>query len=100
MSSGQIGFLVQRVGVDDESLIEVVLRSEEAIKALTSPVAEILEFTTGQSGAMYLIDAAESGNDIRGDSQLLQLEPGNYRLRAGFIDLPRLSVVIRSISKA
>jgi hypothetical protein len=71
--SGDGGFLVQWLGVDDERLIEPVLRSTALKCLLESSTAELLEFETGFSGTMWLIDAAECGAELRGGHEVLPL---------------------------
>jgi len=80
-------------------LIAPALRSDKVMMALTAPGVESLEFRTGCSGAVRLLDAADPGGELRCHSQLLRLEPGNYKVRAGPIDLPGLSIIVRAISK-
>jgi Immunity protein 21 len=96
---GEAGFLVQWLGVDDERLIEPLVRSDDVQQMLASPDTEKLEFLTGPSGPLRLIDAAELGNDLRGDSQVLALKPGNYRMRAGYVTSPGVTIVVREISR-
>jgi Immunity protein 21 len=96
---GEAGFLVQWLGVDDESLIEPLVRSDSVQKMLASPDTEKLDFQTGPSGALRLMDAAEIGIDLRGDSQVLALKPGNYRMRAGYVTSPGVLIVVREISR-
>lgn len=96
---GEAGFLVQWLGVDDESLIEPLVRSDDVQNMLASPDSEELEFLTGPSGALRLMDAAKLGIDLRGDSQVLALKPGKYRMRAGYFTAPGIMIVVREISR-
>jgi hypothetical protein len=98
-SSGQsdTGFLVQWLGVDDERLIEPALRSPQLRGTLKSSNAECLEFETGPSGAMSLIDASDKGDDLRGEHQVLTLRPGRYLARAAHYQSVRLSIVVREV---
>jgi hypothetical protein len=94
---GEGGFLVQWLGVDDENLIEPALRSKDMPKIFSASKAETFEFHTGPSGAMRLFDASELGCDLRGDSQVLALGPGKYRMRAGYFDSPRVLIIVREM---
>ncbi|PJG56588.1 hypothetical protein CVM73_03275 [Bradyrhizobium forestalis] len=93
------GFLVQWLGVDDERLIEPALRTPQMRDLLESSGAERLEFETGASGAMWLIDASERGSDLRDNHQALTLRPGSYLAKAAYYSSPGLSIVVREICR-
>jgi hypothetical protein len=93
------GFLVQRLGVDDEKLIEPTLNNPALANLLEAPDAEAIEFHTGPSGAMRLFDSAEPGDELRGDSQVLTLKPGSHRMRAGIFRSAGIMIVVREISR-
>ncbi len=92
---GDRGFLVQWLGVDDERLIEPALHTTELRDQLESPNAERLEFETGASGAMWLIDASDRG--LRSNREALTLRPGNYLARAAYYRSTVLAIVVREI---
>lgn len=92
------GFLVQWIGIDDEKLIEPALRSQEVQNILQGPSAEQLEFGTGPSGAMWLIDASDRGDRLQDGYEILALRPGRYRARAGYYADDRMTMVVRHIS--
>lgn len=92
---GDRGFLVQWLGVDDERLIEPALHTPELRDQLESPNAERLEFETGASGAMWLIDASDRG--LRSNHEALTLRPGNYLARAAYYRSTALAIVVREI---
>ena len=92
------GYLLQWLGVDDESLIEAILQSDETANLLNMPDAEELNFTTGSSGKLRLIDASEAGNNLRDATEVLALRPGNYRIRAAYVNKPNVMIVVRQIS--
>jgi len=94
---GNGGFLVQWLGVDDERLIEPALHTPQLRDILESSDAERLEFETGSSGAMWLIDASDRGCDLRGNHQSLALRPGRYLEKAAYYRPDRLSIVVREI---
>jgi Immunity protein 21 len=95
---GEEGFLVQWIGIDDERLIEPALRSQEVENLLEGPSAERLEFDTGPSGAMWLIDASDRGDRLQDGFEVLALRPGRYRARAGYYAVDGIMMVIRQIS--
>ena len=90
--------MLQWLGVDDESLIEAILQSDETANLLNMPDAEELNFTTGSSGKLRLIDASEAGNNLRDATEVLALRPGNYRIRAAYVNKPNVMIVVRQIS--
>lgn len=96
---GDEGFLVQWLGVDDERLIESALRAPELRHLLESSNAERLEFETGVSGAMWLIDASDRGSDLQSEHQVLALQQGNYLARAAHYQSAGLSIVVREICR-
>jgi hypothetical protein len=91
------GFLVQWLGVDDEQLIEPALHTPELRDNLESSSAERLEFETGASGAMWLIDASDPGGDLRNNHQLLTLRPGRWLAGAAYYRSTGLAIVVREI---
>ncbi|MCA1540596.1 hypothetical protein ABIA06_000403 [Bradyrhizobium yuanmingense] len=93
------GFLVQWLGVDDETLIEPALQSAQLRDLLKSSNAERLEFETGPSGAMSLIDASDRGDDLRSEHQALALRPGSYLARAAHYQTAGLAIVVREICR-
>lgn len=97
-AAGHGGFLVQWIGVDDEQQIETALRSEELAKLLLSPEAETVEFDAGTTGMMRLFDSTDPGDNMRGDSQVLSLRPGRYRMRAVYHESQEIMIVVREIS--
>jgi hypothetical protein len=96
---GDGGFLVQWLGVDDERLIEPALRTPQLRHVLESPDAERLEFETGASGAMWLMDASDRGCDLRHNHQALAFRPGRYRAKAAYYRSGGLSIVVREICR-
>ncbi|MCA1425731.1 hypothetical protein I6F29_07495 [Bradyrhizobium sp. NBAIM16] len=98
-SEGQAerGLLVQWLGVDDERLIEPALFSPQLRDRLESSSAGRLEFETGASGAMRLIDASDRGTSVRGEHQVLTLRPGRYVARAAAYCSTGLTIVVREI---
>jgi len=97
---GDRGFLVQWLGVDDERLIEPALRAPQLRGLLESSNAERLEFETGASGAMWLIDASDRGCDPRNEHQVLALRPGSYLARAAYYYRSTgLAIVVREICR-
>jgi Immunity protein 21 len=97
-AAGHGGFLVQWIGVDDEQQIEPALQSEALARLLGSPEAETIEFHVGATGRMRLFDSADHGANMTGDSLALYLSPGCYRMRAAYLALPELMIVVRDIS--
>ncbi|WP_354065955.1 Imm21 family immunity protein [Bradyrhizobium sp. RT6a] len=91
------GFLVQWLGVDDERLIEPALQSPQLRNLLKRSNAERLEFGTGASGAMWLLDASDRGDDLRSKHQVLALRPGSYLARAACYRSAGLAIVVREI---
>ncbi|WP_083754443.1 Imm21 family immunity protein [Bradyrhizobium murdochi] len=98
-SQGDGGYLVQWLGVDDERLIEPALRTPQMRDLLESSDAERLEFETGASGAMWLIDASERGCDLHDNHQCLVLPPGSYLAKAAYYSSAGLSIVVREICR-
>ena len=94
---GDRGFLVQWLGVDNERLIEPALRVPQLRELLESSNAERLEFETGASGAMWLIDASDRGYDLRSEHEVLALRPGSYLARAAYYHSTGLAIVVREI---
>lgn len=97
-AQGYEGFLVQWLGVDDERLIEPALHSGDMRKLLDSSDVEQLEFDTGLSAAMWLIDASNPGSDLIGPNQVLRLRPDRYLARAAYWESPGLIIVVRQLS--
>lgn len=93
------GFLVQWIGVNDEALIEPVLRSTDMRDLLDDPKAERLEFETGSSGVMWLIDASECGKNLQDGYEILRLKPGRYVASAAYYQSADLMIVVRYISR-
>lgn len=94
---GDRGFLVQWLGVDDERLIESALHAQQLRDHLESSNAERLEFETGVSGAMWLIDASDRGSELRSNHQALALRPGSYLAKAAYYRSAGLAIVVREI---
>lgn len=94
---GNGGYLVQWLGVDDERLIEPALHTPQLRGILESSEAEWLEFETGASGVMWLMDASDRGYDLRDKYQALALRPGSYRAKAAYYRSEGLSIVVRCI---
>lgn len=94
---GDRGFLVQWLGVDDERLIEPALHTPQLRDTLESANAEQLEFATGASGAMWLIDASDRGYDLCNNHQALALRPGSYFAKAAYYRSAGLAIVVREI---
>jgi hypothetical protein len=93
------GSLVQWLGVDDERLIELALHTPQLRDILESSDAERLEFETGASGAMWLIDASDRGCDLSDNHQSLALRPGSYLAKAAYYRSAGLSIVVREICR-
>lgn len=93
------GFLVQWIGIDDEQLIEPALRSQEMQNLLEGSLGERLEFDTGPSGAMWLINASDRGDRLQGEFSVLALRPGRYRALAGYYADEGMMMVVRQISR-
>ncbi|MCK1744193.1 hypothetical protein IVA80_26000 [Bradyrhizobium sp. 139] len=91
------GFFVQWLGVDDERLIEPALHAPQLRQSLESADAERLEFETGPSGAMWLIDASDRGEDLRSGHQALALRPGGYLAKANYYRSTGLAIIVREI---
>jgi hypothetical protein len=66
---------------------------------LESSDAERLEFETGVSGAMWLIDASEQGSNLCDNHQALALRPGTYLAKAAYYCSAGLSIVVREIRR-
>jgi hypothetical protein len=96
---GDGGFLVQWLGVDDERLIAPALHAPQLRDILQSSDAERLEFETGASGTMWLMDAADQGSDLRGHHQSLAIRPGSYLAKAAHYRSAGLSIVVREICR-
>jgi hypothetical protein len=93
------GFLVQWIGIDKEDDIESSLRTREMADLLASGNTEEIEFSTGASGLMRLIDSVDPGNELKSGSEAIELEPGRYRMRAAYFESASLSMVVRRISR-
>ncbi|XUM23238.1 Imm21 family immunity protein [Bradyrhizobium oligotrophicum S58] len=91
------GFLVQWIGVDDERLIDLALRALLLRDDLCGSDAERLEFETGASGVMWLIDASDRGDDLRGNHLNVALRPGRYLARGAYCKSAGLAIVVREI---
>jgi len=91
------GFLVQWLGVDDEWLIGPALQASKLRDDLDGSDAERLEFETGASGVMRLIDASNRGDDLRSNYLTLALRPGRYLAKAAYYRSDGLAIVVREI---
>lgn len=94
---GDGGFLVQWLGVDDERLIEPALHTPQLRHVLESLDAERLEFETGASGLMWLMDASD--RDLCDNYQALALTRGRYLATAAYYCSAGLSIVVREICR-
>ena len=97
-SVGEGCYFIQWIGVDDEAPIEIALRGEETTQLLNMPNAEELQFRLGMSGQMRLLDSSEFGDNLRNDTEVPTLRPGSYRMRAAYLNSPKLMIVVRQIS--
>jgi hypothetical protein len=93
------GFLVQWLYADDEQSIESVVKSATIANLLEGPDTETIKFNTGPSGRMWLFDSAYAGDELPDDSELLRLEPGDYRMRANYFESKALAIVVREIAR-
>ena len=93
------GVLAQWIAADRESDVIAAVLSGEALLALSNPDAEKIEFETGASGAMRLIDSVDSGSELMLPSQVVGLDPGAYLLRAGCFEASNLILVIRQVTR-
>jgi Immunity protein 21 len=75
------GLLVRWVYADKEASVLEFL-SDPSLDAALS--ASGVSFTT--SGTCVLFDSAEPGDDIRGDSMALVLEPGTYAVKSAIVN--------------
>lgn len=94
---GDRGHFVQWLGVDDERLIDLALRAPQLRDDLCGADAERLEFKTGTSGVMWLIDASDPGDDLQGNHLTVVLRPGKYLARAVHYESVGLAIVVREI---
>lgn len=91
------GLLVQWIGADNHEDVTATLNSPGLASALYGSDSESAEFAIGDSGAVRLFDAAESGDDIRGDSKRLNLIPGRHLVLAGYLETEKVMLVVRQI---
>jgi len=90
------GHLVQCIAANDEKDIETAIRSGEIANLLRSST-EVAEFSTGISGNMWLFDSALPGSDLESNCEVLELEPGRYRVLAEGLESKSFTVIIRHI---
>ena len=93
------GFLVQWIGVNKENDIEPALKSREMKDILSNPNVEKVKFSTGHSGLIRLIDSVFPGNQLSAGNEVLELQPGEYSIRAGYFESKSLRMVVRQLSK-
>jgi hypothetical protein len=96
--NGEGGFLIQWLGIEDESEIDRVLGRTELVGALAETIHRV-EFSIGPSGLMRLFDSAEPGDDIQGDNELIELKPGGYQIRAAYFGSASMMIVAREVSR-
>ena len=75
--------MLQWIGIDDEASIPNALASREMADALSGTGAEEIEFATGPSGA------------LGSESEVMRLVPGTYRVRAAYLKIPAVMIVVR-----
>ena len=98
-SNRQSGVLAQWIAADRESDVITTVLSGEALRALSHPDTEEIEFETGASGAMRLIDSVDSGSELMLPNQVVSLDPGAYLVRAGCLEASDLTLVIRQVTR-
>ncbi len=98
-SHRQSGVLAQWIAADGESDVITAVLSGEALRALSHPDTEEIEFETGASGAMRLIDSVDSGSELMLPSQVVCLDPGAYVVRAAYFETSDLALVIRQMAR-
>lgn len=91
------GMLIQIIACDGDAPISTLLRNPTLIDPDRLSSAEQIEFDTGASGTLVLIDASESGNSVVNERETLELRPGRYRLFAFYVDNDVCKVVIRQL---
>ena len=98
-SDEDLVYFVQWLGVDHEDEILAALDDPDIQTIFSDVNSEEVSFITGKSGHLTLLDAAEQGREVRGESAKLKLLPGRYTVRAGYLETETLIIVVRKFQK-
>ena len=90
--------LVQWIAANDEASIGDALGSRALANVLDDPAAEQIAFSTSSSGVLRLFDSSEQGDMLQGASEVVRLVPGDYCVRAGYLEARSLAIVVRRFS--
>jgi hypothetical protein len=82
----------------DEAGIAAALGSRALANVLDHPAAQQIALSTSSSGALRLFDSAERGDMLQSASEAVRLAPGDYCVRAGYLESCSLAIVVRRFS--
>lgn len=93
------GVFIQWVGADSDAQIAAAVRSGAVLRCLTQDNAEDIAFSAGASGRLRLMDSSDVGADPIDSALTIDLQPGRYRLRAGYFETESLMLVVRALTR-
>lgn len=99
-TSDKSGSFVTWIGCDSDAAVMELRAQDElgAIERLHREENFLLE--TGPSGRMVLLDASVGGLDIGPDDhELVSLHPGQYLMRAYYLETDDCMIVVRALSR-
>jgi len=91
------GYIVQWIGIDDESSILPALQSDDLQAQLTSDDAERKFLEVADPGKLRVIQAAEIGDDILHPSLYIHLKPGTYSATSIYFETTGLMMTVRKL---
>ncbi len=94
---GKIGVLIQVLASDGDEAVLSLLKGLENISSDTTVAREQIDFETGISGTLVLMDASNAGSEIIDDCQIVALRPGRYRATAFCAENDGCAVVLREL---
>lgn len=89
------GYLVQWLGVDDETEILPALRSKKLEELASSDRAEHISIKIHEPGEMRVIQAAEIGDELVAPNIPIKLRPGTYDATSVYLETTSLMIVVR-----
>ena len=92
------GIFIQWIGADSDAQVDDAVRSGKLLPYLTHENAEDLAFSTGASGRLRLMDSSDIDSDPMYPALSIDLRPGSYRLRAGYFETDRLTLIVRALA--
>ncbi|WP_430414070.1 Imm21 family immunity protein [Parasphingorhabdus sp.] len=91
------GFLVQWLGVDDEAHIIPALLSKQFEELVSSESAEHILIEIGEPGNLKIIQAADTGSNLKSPNLSINLKSGTYCASSVYFETETLMIVVRRL---